>query len=172
MITLSLWKQLSQEWLPLIKDYLQALQSLVIIVVSIFTAYWAYKTFGHKEKIQELKALKKTIMLYHFKVVRFCAQVREGTSPDDREINEKLELGSIHNELVGLASLNLYTKTEVRQRVQELVGRWIDNDRSKKMQCRKGSGVTQKERADAWKAFNEEYKEVKEIIDTEAGKLL
>lgn len=38
-----------------IKIVVEIIQALVIISLTTFTSWWAYKTFAHKEKIEELK---------------------------------------------------------------------------------------------------------------------
>lgn len=155
--------------LEVVKNVIDIVQSLVIIVATIFTAQWTYKTFSHKEKMKELKELKSLIIHYYHQVQIFCAQIRENEMPDEQEISEKLQLIPLHNKLARLKELNLYTKPEVRAKIQSIVGKWLtDSDRIKAMQSRK----TQKEREKAWKEFEQEYKEVKKLIDTEANKLI
>ena len=48
-----------------IKNIIDIIQGLVIISATIFTVKWTHKTFAHKERIEELKGLKKVIELYH-----------------------------------------------------------------------------------------------------------
>jgi hypothetical protein len=156
-----------------VKDIISIIQGLVIIWATFFTTRWTYKTFAHKEKIDELKELKKTVMLYHHRLQLFCMQIRENETPDDDEIKEKLELANIHNKLVALYSLNLYTKPDFRERIQNIVGKWIANDRINTMQRRgKSWRTTEEERIKIWKKFDEEYKEVFELIDKEAGRYI
>lgn len=144
-------------------------QGIVIIFATLFTARWTYKTFSHKEKMNELKELKKFVIHYYDQVQLFCAQVRNNDTPDNREINEKIELARLHNELARLKELNLYTKPKTRNEIQQIVGRWItDSDRVKAMQSRK----TEEERKKAWNEFENEYKKVKKLIDKEANRLI
>lgn len=153
-----------------IESLINVIQALVIIAATIFTAIWTYKTFAHKEKIKELKELKKLINIYHQKIQIFCAQVRKDNSPDadKQEIQEKLELANIHNQLVSLHDLNLYTRQEIRKKIQNIVGLWIINDRFNLMQYRNSSKLQKEERDKLWTEFDKEYKEVKGIIDKEA----
>ena len=152
-----------------IKNIFDIAQSIVIIAATIFTARWTYKTFAHSEKIKELKELKALIINYFHKVQIFCAQVRDNKTPDDREISEKIALAEIRNKLAQLKEINLYTKSEVREKIQMIVGTWITNsDRLKAMQSRK----TEEERTKAWQDFENEYNEVKKLIDKEADKLI
>lgn len=150
-----------------IKNFIDIIQSLVIIGVTLFTARWTWKTFAHKEKIDELKELKRTIMLYYHKIQLFCAQVRPSQTPDDAEIAEKLELAAIHNKLVRLYSLDLYTKPEFREKIQNIIGIWISNDRINAMQGRRASAD---QKTEAWQKFDKEYKEAFTLIDKEAGR--
>jgi len=153
------------------KNIIDVIQGVVIIGATIFTARWTYKTFAHKEKIDELKELKRTVMLYYRKLQMFCGQVRENETPDDAEIREKLELVVLHNKLVALYSLNLYTKPEFRKRIQDIVGAWIANDRINIMQRRgKNWNSSEKERTATWQKFEKEYEEVFSLIDKEAGR--
>ena len=170
---LCLWlKILSTVNLSVVKDLVDIAQGLVIITATVFTARWTFKTFAHKEKLHELKELKRTVELYHYELEKFCGQVRENTEPDDREIEEKMELARTHNKLVALASLNLYTKQEFREKIQKIVGKWIDNDRVRKMQHRTTSSVSEAERTATWQMFNREYEQAKQMIDKEAGRLV
>ena len=152
-----------------VKNIIDVIQGLVIIVATIFTANWTYKTFAHKEKINELKELKDLIISYYYKVQLFCMQVRDSETPDEREMAEKIELGMIHNKLIRLKELNLYTKADAREHIQRIVGRWItDSERIKAMRSLKN----EEERKKAWTDFENEYNEVKKIIDREADKLI
>lgn len=153
----------------MVKNIIEIIQGVVIIGATLFTASWTYKTFAHKEKMNELKELKKLIIYYFHKVQFFCAQVRDNKNQDNVEMNEKMELAQIHNELAKLKELNLYTKPDVRERIQNIVGKWItDGDRLKAMQSRK----TEQDRKKAWIDFENEYEEVKKLIDSEANRLI
>ena len=155
------------------KTFIDIIQGIVIISVTIFTAKWTYRTFAHKEKIDELKELKKMIMLYYQKLQMFCAQVRKNETPDNNEIQEKLELAALHNKLVALYALNLYTKPEFRKKIQDIVGAWIANDRINIMQ-RRGSNwnTSEKERVAMWRKFEKEREEVFHLIDGEVGRYI
>jgi hypothetical protein len=156
-----------------LKTFIDIIQGIVIISITIFTAKWTYKTFAHKEKIDELKELKRTIMLYYQKLQMFCAQVRKNETPDNNEIQEKLELAALHNKLVALYALNLYTKPEFRKKIQDIVGDWIANDRINIMQ-RRGSNwnTSEKERVAMWRKFEKEREEVFHLIDGEVGRYI
>lgn len=147
------------------------IQGIVIISVTIFTARWTYKTFAHKEKLQELKELKQLIDLYHNKLQIFCAQFRE-SEVDQKEIGEKLELVMLHNKLLAFSNQNLYTKIEFRKNVQKIVGSWLTGGRLELMQRREGSNLDENEIKEAWHKFEDEYKKVMDLIDKEAGKIL
>jgi len=156
-----------------LKTFIDIIQGIVIISITIFTAKWTYKTFAYKEKIDELKELKRTIMLYYQKLQMFCAQVRKNETPDNNEIQEKLELAALHNKLVALYALNLYTKPEFRKKIQDIVGDWIANDRINIMQ-RRGSNwnTSEKERVAMWRKFEKEREEVFHLIDGEVGRYI
>lgn len=156
----------------LLKDLVDIVQGLVIICVTIFTGWWTYKTFSHKEKLQELKELKRTVEEYHNAIQLFCIQVRSTVEPSESEIQEKLALAALHNKLVGLASLNLYTKKEFREKVQNIVGSWLTGRRVEGMQRRPGWEEKEEERVKLWSQFEDEYREVKDLIDNEADRLL
>jgi hypothetical protein len=155
-----------------IKDLVDIAQGLVIISVTLFTAWWTFKTFAHKERIQELKELKKGIEEYHHMIQVFCIQVRDTVTPDNQEIQEMLQLVALHNKLVALASLNLYTKKFLRNRIQSIVGSWLADRRLELMQRRPGWETGEEERVKLWQQFECEYKEVKELIDEQADRLL
>lgn len=159
-------------YIPIIKDIVDIAQALVIIIVTIFTAWWTYRTFAHKEKIQELKELKRAVEEYHHAIELFCGQLRETGEPDEKEIQEKLHLASLHNRLFALASLNLYTKKQFRDRIQSIVGSWVTVRRVERMQRRKNWEKTEQERISLWQQFEQEYQEVKTLIDGEANRLL
>jgi hypothetical protein len=110
-------------------------------------------------------------MLYYQKLQMFCAQVRKNETPDDNEIQEKLELAALHNKLVALYTLNLYTKPEFRKKIQDIVGAWIANDRINIMQ-RRGSNwnTSEKGRIAMWSKFKKEREEVFHLIDGEVGR--
>lgn len=158
--------------LSFVKDIVDIFQGLVIIVVTLFTAWWTFRTFAHKERIQELKELKRGIEEYHHMIQVFCVQVRETDTPDNKEIQEKLQLAALHNKLVALASLNLYTKKDFRDRIQRIVGSWLIDRRLERMQRRPGWEKTEEERVKPWQQFEQEYKEVKQLIDEQADRLL
>lgn len=155
-----------------VKDFAAIVQSVVIICVTMFTACWTYRTFAHKEKLQELKDLKLTVEEYHQAIKLFCAQVRETEQPDNREIQESMHLAVLHNKLVALARLNLYTKKEFRQKIQDIVGSWITNHRIQRMQRRPDWDQTEDERTALWKQFDSEYLKVIDLIDSQAGRFL
>jgi len=46
------------EWVSIIRD-------IILIGVSIFTGWWAYRTFAHREKIQELKRVISAVDQLH-----------------------------------------------------------------------------------------------------------
>jgi len=163
---------MSTNCISVIKDVVDIAQGLVIIGVTLFTALWTYRTFAHKEKLQELKELKRAVEEYHHTIQLFCSQVRDTEIPDDKEINEKVHLASLHNKMVALASLNLYTKKAFRDRIQKLVGSWLMDRRIDRMQRRPGWKKTEEERVALWKQFDSEYQEVKQLIDEEADRLL
>ncbi|MFH1362077.1 MAG: hypothetical protein ABIH69_05425 [bacterium] len=85
---------------------------------------------------------------------------------------EKLELGNIHNNLVNLASINLYTRPDFRRKTQNIVGGWLINDRIKQMQHREITEVSEEARQQAWKEFNKEYEKAKSLIDDEASRYI
>lgn len=152
------------------KDIIDILQGLVIIGATIFTVKWTHKTFAYKERVSELKEFKKIINLYHFKIQMFCAQVRNNEIPDKNEIKEKVELAGIHNKLVELHDLSFYVRASVRKKIIKIVGNWIVNDRLNKMQHRSWASLSEKERKEIWKKFDDEYNEVRGIIDGEVAK--
>lgn len=162
----------SPSWLSLVKDLVVIAQGLVIIFVTLFTAWWTFRTFAHKERIQELKELKLGIEEYHQMIQLFCMLVRETDKPDNKEIQESLQIGALHNKLVALARLNLYTEKEFRDRIQSIVGSWLTDSRLERMQRRPGWEKTEEERVRLWQQFEQEYREVNELIDEQAGRLL
>lgn len=158
--------------LEIIHKFLEILQIFVIIGATIFTANWTHKTFAHKEKIEELKEIKKTIELYHWKMQIFCAQVRDNEVPDEKEMREKLELAELHNRIISLRNLSLYNRPDFREKMQKIVGIWLANDRIEKMEHRSTKKIPQKEREKIWQKFDKEYKEVMKLIDEEANKYI
>jgi hypothetical protein len=152
-----------------IKDIIGITQGLVIIIATIFTAHWTYRTFAHREKISELKEFKNIINLLYWKMKLFCAQIRASETPDDSEIMEKMELAKIHNKLISISNLNLYTKLGTRKKILEIVGKWVSNPNINIMQQR---NKNEKEKNEAWNTFNQQYEEVKDLIDEEAGKII
>lgn len=150
----------------------EVVQAIVIVGATIFTARWTYRTYAHRERIDELKTLKRTIEHYHFKLQLFCAQVRMTETPEMGEISEKLELAQMHNALMELSSINLYTRPEFRRQIQELVGKWIAGGRIEKMQRRKSGLIPEDEVARAWQQFESEYEEAKRLIDEEARRFV
>jgi hypothetical protein len=162
----------STSCLPLVKDIVDIAQGITIILVTIFTARWTYRTFAHKEKMQELKELKLGIEEYHHMIQLFCMLVRDTNKPDHKEIQESLQVGALHNKLVALARLNLYMKKNDRDRIQSIVGSWLTDGRLERMQRRPGWEKTEDERVKLWQQFEQEYREVNELIDKQADQLL
>lgn len=147
-------------------------KSIVIVIVTIFTAWWTYKTFAHKEKLKELKQLRAIIELYHMKMTSFCGQSRSNKELDDKELNEKLELGQIHNKLVLLSKTNLYIRKEFREKVQNIVGRWLCNEQIRNMQRGRKNSPPETIALEAWRSFNSDYKTVSQLIEIEAKKYI
>ena len=158
--------------LAIIKDAVDIAQGVTIIAATVFTARWTYRTFAQKEKIEELKEFKRLIEEYHHAIQIFCAVVRQTAEITDPEIAEKIQLAGLHNRLVGLASLNLYTKKAFRERVRLLVGSWLVGDRISKMQRRPGWEATEEDRVKLWNAFDVEYREALGLVDAEADRIL
>lgn len=154
-----------------LKDWTEIIQNLAIAFATLFTAWWTYKTFYDKDKIKELKELKQTILLYRDKILRYAAQVRSNPIPDDEEIREKLELGALHNRLVELYHLHLFTDPATRKEIQNIVGKWIANDRLGKMP-RRGNNwqLSEPERLAIFAELEGEFNNVLMIIDEEAHK--
>lgn len=148
------------------------MQSLIIIGVTIFTAWWTYRTFAHKERIQELKELIAVIELYHTRMTIFCMQVRPTEEVDDEEIKEKLNLGQIHNKLISLSNVNLYNRKAFRTKIQSIVGKWIFNGQIRNMQRGRKSSPSEEITVEAWQKFNSDYEEVKKLINKEAEKYI
>lgn len=151
---------------PQIERTINIVQALVIIIISIFTAGWTFRTFAFKEKIGELKQLRLMIDMYYQNIKMFCGQIRENISPDAKEIQERLGLATIHNKLVELSKLNYYINPEVRETIQSIVGLWLIK-KIDIMQNRKNSKWKKEERERAWQEFNKEYKQVIDLIDGE-----
>lgn len=158
--------------LDIIKDVVDIAQGVTIVAATLFTARWTYRTFAQKEKIEELKEFKRLIEEYHHAIQIFCMVVRPTTEVSDSEFAEKLQLAGLHNRLVGLASLNLYTKKAFRERIRMLVGSWLVGERISKMQRRPGWQETETERVKLWNAFESEYKEALSLVDAEADRIL
>ncbi len=154
-----------------IKLLVDIIQGIVIIAVTVFTARWTFKTFAHKEKLQELKELKQLIDLYHYKLQIFCAQLRE-SEVNQKEIEEKLELVMLHNKLLAFSNQNLYTKKDFRKNIQQIVGSWLTNERLKLVQRRENVKLDENKIKETWQKFEDEYKKVMDLIDEEAGKIL
>lgn len=157
--------------LELAKSIAELVQALVISCATVFTAWWTYRTFAQKERIQELKELRRTVDEYFNAMKIFCASLKPAEVAQ-QEIQEKLALIALHNRLFGLSRLNLYTKKDVRERVQKLVGGWIGKNRIETMVHREGSSGDEKARKKAWRKFEEEHKEVSDLIEREAGRVL
>jgi hypothetical protein len=156
----------------LYKDVVSIVQGVTITLATLFTARWTYRTFAHKEKVQELRELKKLIEEYHQAIQVFCMVVRETASPDDRELGERVHLAQLHNRMVAMASLNLYTKKKLRERMRMLVGSWLVDGRLEKMQRRPDWKATEDARVKEWNRFEAEYKEALAAVDDEADRLL
>lgn len=166
------YKEVLFKNVSMIKDWISIFQSIVIITVTIFTAWWTYKTFAHKEKLNELKELMAIIELYHMKMTIFCAQVRSNEEFDNKELNEKLELGQIHNKLASLSKINLYNRKEFRDKVQGIVGRWLCNEQIRNMQRGRKASPSEEVTLAAWERFNSDYEKVKQLIEMEVKKYI
>jgi len=155
-----------------VKDLVDIAQGITIILATIFTARWTYRTFAQKEKVQELRDFKLLIEEYHRAFQLFCAEVRPTDEPDDREISERVALAQLHNRLVAMASLNLYTKRQLRERMRFLVGSWLVDGRIANMQRRPNWRETEEERVKEWPRFETEYIEAVRLVDNEADRIL
>jgi len=152
-----------------IETVVDIFQGLVIIFITVFTARWTYKTFSHKEKINDLKKLKNLIMEYSEQIDWFSAQVRNNDKPDKEELKEKDNLLLIYRKFIRLNATSLYLKPDTRDKIQKIVGKWLtDSERLKAMQSRK----SEEERKKAWAEYESEYEEVINIIDKIAKKLV
>lgn len=68
---------------------LDILQALVIIIVSVFTARWTFKTFGHKEKLTSLTSLLQVLRVYenHINTYANISSIK-AEQVSDLEINQ------------------------------------------------------------------------------------
>lgn len=152
-----------------IETVVDVLQGLVIIFITVFTARWTYKTFAHKEKINDLRELKNLIMEYSEQFGWFAAEIRNNNNPDEKELREKNELLLLYKKFIRLNATRLYLKPATREKIQKIVGRWLTNgERLKAMQSRK----SEEERKKAWIEYEKEDREVISIIDKEAKRLI
>lgn len=108
---------------------------------------------------------------YHTKMTIFCCQVRPNKEIGQKELDEKIELCQIHNRLRSLSSTNFYNCKVFRNKVQSIVGKWLNNDQIRNMQVSENSGC-QTITSDAWESFNSDYEEVKRLIEKEARKYI
>lgn len=152
-----------------IETVVNILQGLIIIFVTAFTARWTYKTFAHKEKINDLRELKNLIMEYSEQFSWFAIAVRNKNKPDEKELKEKEKLLWIYKKFIRLNATRLYLNPLTREKIQKIVGRWLtDSERLKAMQSRK----SEEERKKAWIEYEKEEQEVINIIDKEAKRLI
>ena len=149
-----------------VRDTIYIIQAIVIILATIFSVNWTYKTFGFKEKLKELEQLKEFIFHYHQQFTIFCSQVRDSMTPDQREINELLNLVGMHNKLIALTETKALIRPELRKQIQDMVGKWLPI-RKNKMQRRKGAELSEEDITREWQAFNEDYDKVNNLLNKE-----
>jgi len=151
---------------------LDLVQAVVVITATVFTAWWTYKKFGTRERVDELKSLKQAIDELYHAIQIFAARARPAGEPTQQELAEKLRLASMHNQMVVLSRINIYTDKDFRDRIQSIVGQWVIGDRLTRMQRREASGYSEEEVSQAWEDFNREYNETIDLIDDRLKKLL
>jgi hypothetical protein len=151
------------------KDVITSFQGLVIIIATIFTARWTYKTFAHKERLTELKNLKLEIENYHTLVSIHCAQVRESKEFTNEMLQERLQLAASHNKILMMNRTNFYNRPKFRTRVQNIVGSWITKD---KIDAMMNWHPVKDENQNRWKEFGKEYDKITALIDKEASRYI
>ncbi|CAN5740266.1 hypothetical protein BH11PAT2_BH11PAT2_00530 [soil metagenome] len=65
-----------EPWLSMAETVANITQSITIIIATLFTAWWAYATFGHKEKTDELMAIARKISEIHTLLDRSVSQYK------------------------------------------------------------------------------------------------
>ncbi|OFZ53221.1 MAG: hypothetical protein A2328_10105 [Bdellovibrionales bacterium RIFOXYB2_FULL_36_6] len=120
-------------------------QGLVIICATVFTSWWAYKTFAHKEKINELKGILSVVRDISFEI-DLLMLYQDGKSTDHYvDLMKKLQ---------ELIFSSLYIKDKNREELKENINVIFESYRTLSF------NDDQEKRKVAFEKFNEQYKEI------------
>lgn len=152
---------------PQIESFFRVIQGIVIICATVFTVWWTHKTFAHKEAILELKKTKALVEEFCIRIQIFCTQNSYGRKEEKRK-EEAYKLMRMDGELRSFYEQNLYIRPKIRNRINDIVGKWIADEKFGLMRENQGAELSPKEWKEMWRIFDSECKEVKKIIDNEA----
>lgn len=128
------------------------IQGLVIICATIFTSWWAYKTFAHKEKINELKDILNVIEDIHFEIsiYKIVGNFRDHVSND--------QFVDLVSKLYRLIFSSLYLNKKDRANLQKIVASIVES--YKLLSFEKNKTEWEK----AFSLFEQNYNEILEKI--------
>lgn len=127
-------------------------QSIVIILATIFTSWWAYKTFAHKEKISELKKILSIIEQIHFEIGIYKKL------DDFRDVSQHERFIDLSTELTRAALSSLYIDKKNRNKIFHICSELINE--YKYLSLRKYGN----EWDDKFERFEKEYIEAKKLL--------
>ncbi len=104
-----------------IQSIIQIIQVVVIILATMFTTWWAYKTFAHKEKINELKRIIGDIEELYFEL--YFIQKIEKELDNGRSLSKFLD---ILLQLKKHSSEIVYLKKSEKKRIMDGVKELIN----------------------------------------------
>lgn len=118
----------------LILEIVNITQGVVIIGISIFTARWTYKTFAHKERVEEVRVILNLInSLYYdvFSNIKF-----------NRLIGESIDTANFHkireelvNQSIGCLYMDKKSRESTKKFIKSLINKsylYINEENGKK----------------------------------------
>lgn len=101
------------QWISLIRD-------VVLVSVSIFTGWWAYRTFAHKEKILEIKAVITAIDKLHADLF-YVKKPTDKTEAQEYIEKVSITLSELSQATASCLYMKAYLRIELKDRVATLL---------------------------------------------------
>ena len=140
---------------------------VVLAMVVIWSALWAYRVFGFKEKVDELKQLKKEIEEYFLNLNFFCIMPKHEPLKHNEEFERSRELLKTHNDLYLYFKTVSFPKKRIRKKIEKIGISWLENNHKlleRYTDLKKKPEEVRAEDKD-WQKFEADYNKLMKVID-------
>lgn len=154
-----------------LKECFQVLQAIVIIVATIFTAWWTYKTFAYRERMNSLIEIKKFVEYYKFNLDNFYGQIRENKEINNEEMMSRVKVELLHSKTIETVKNSLYFNDKFRRELIKQLGPWLSANRLHKMIRYEDNSHDENKVLEEYRKYNIEYKSILQLIEKEAERI-